>query len=228
MDLFYFGAIFNLIWNIFTILFVLYRFTSFFTYMFGFVRFCGRIASSAKYYFNRFIKRPGNGYIRLPDDHDQDQEEPLISNAFTDNPTSIWARMKSGYNTVTNYFWASPSGSEPLSVPVYIEQRETVIPLQPTDYQSTHPDINTKSKEHASVVLDNPFHHSHYKSSFNPQLNSQLSNEAVNHETPTFYSNFINAYFPKDVVYPFAVQNADTNHPFYESSDSDSSQSNVL
>lgn len=221
MDLFYFGAVFNLVWNIFTILFVLYRFTSFFTYMFGFIRFCGRIASSSTYYFNRLLKRPGNGYIRLPDDHDY--EEPLINNAFTDNPTSIWARMKSGYDTVKNYFTSNPS-----VVPVYMEGAgETVIPLQQSTYHSTHPDINTKSKEHASVVLDNPFDRRHYNSSFNPQLNSQLSNEPTAHKTQTVYSNFIN-FFPTDVVYPFAAQNADKNHPFYESSDSDSSQSNVL
>lgn len=229
MDLFYFGAVFNLIWNIFTILFVLYRFTSFFTYMFGFIRFCGRIASNAKYFFNRLLNRPGSGYIRLPDDHDQDHDEPLISNAFTDNPTSIWSRMKSGYNTVTNYIWSKPVGSsgEPLSVPVYVEQRETAIPLQRTVYQSTHPDINTKSKEHASVVLDNPFDRRHYNSSFHPYFNSQLSNEPTPHKTQTIYSNFIN-FFPKDVVYPFAAQNADKNHPFHESVDSDSSLSNVL
>ncbi len=214
MDLFYFGTVFNLIWNMFTILFVLYRFTSFFTYMFGFIRFCGRIASSTKYYFNRFVNRSSAGYVRLPDD--VESEEPLITNAFTDNPTSIWARMKSGYNTVTNFIWSNNSNSNVIrvsTIPVYV-QPEVSIPMNSRIRPQTHPDINTKSKEYASVTLDNPF------DSYNPQLNS--TSQVLNDNTPTFYSNFINDHI-KNVVLPFANAGPIQTQPFHESSDSNSS-----
>ncbi len=43
MDLYLFNTIINMIWYMFTILFLLYKFTSFFSYMYNFVRFCGKI-----------------------------------------------------------------------------------------------------------------------------------------------------------------------------------------
>ena len=42
-DLYLFNTIVNTIWYIFTILFVLYRFTSLFSYMYNFSRFCGKL-----------------------------------------------------------------------------------------------------------------------------------------------------------------------------------------
>ena len=212
MDLFLFSTLFSLIWNIFTVLFVLYRFTSFFTYMFGFIRFCGRIAINTKYYFNRLFYH--SGYIRLPDHHETEDDaysEPLIANNL-DNQTSIWSRMKSGYNAVTNYFWSNSSSTNVSITSVDIPAPSVAIPMVESTYKtpvfkpSIHPDINRPSTDHlqpqSSTQLD---------SEYDPKINS------VNRETPTFYSNFINTY--KDVVFPFAVQ----NHPFHQSLDSDSS-----
>lgn len=213
MDLFLFSTLFNLVWNVFTILFVLYRFTSFFTYMFGFLRFCGRIAFNTKYYFNRLLNRSGYSRIRLPDDHENEDNVPLIQNTLN-NPTSIWSRLKSGANAVTNYFWSSsPSSNTSYETDPSTLYKAVDIPLvestyRPTFQTSFHPDINTPSKEGVSVQLNSQ---TQIDSAFDPKINS------VDRHAPTFYSNFVNSY--KEVVYPFAVQ----NHPFHDDEESDSS-----
>jgi hypothetical protein len=206
MDLFLFSTLFSLIWNIFTVLFVLYRFTSFFTYMFGFIRFCGRIAINTKYYFNRLFYR-NSQYIRLPDDHENEEDaysEPLITNNL-DNQTSIWSRMKSATNAVTNYFWPSSTVPEPVAIPMHQSTLK-----RPSFKTSVHPDIN-----------NGPSKQQMYPSS-STQLDSHAlydpNTSSVDRHTPTFYSNFINTY--KDVVFPFAIQ----NQPFHQSEDSNSSQ----
>ena len=50
-DLYLFNTIVNTIWYIFTILFVLYRFTSFFSYIYNFSRFCGKIFTGIHYIY---------------------------------------------------------------------------------------------------------------------------------------------------------------------------------
>ena len=182
--------------------------------MFGFLRFCGRIAINTKYYFNRLLNKSGYSRIRLPDDHENEDNVPLIQNTLN-NPTSIWSRFKSGANAVTNYFWSSSSSSStPCEDDPSTRYKAVDIPLVKSTYNrpnfqtSFHPDINTPSKEGVSVQLNSQ---TQIDSAFDPNINS------VDRHAPTFYSNFVNAY--KDVVYPFAAQ----NHPFHDDEESDSS-----
>ena len=51
-DLYLFNTIINTIWYIFTILFVLYRFTSLFSYIYNFSRFCGKLFTGVRYIYN--------------------------------------------------------------------------------------------------------------------------------------------------------------------------------
>lgn len=44
-----FNTIMNTVWYIFTILFILYRFTTFFSHAYNFLRFCGKLISGGKY-----------------------------------------------------------------------------------------------------------------------------------------------------------------------------------
>lgn len=70
-DLYLFNTIINTIWYIFTILFVLYKFTSFFSYMYNFVKFCGKIFTWIKYFYDQIIiylqKKKGYKYTLLND-----------------------------------------------------------------------------------------------------------------------------------------------------------------
>lgn len=51
MDLLLFNTILNMCWYIFTLLFFLYRFTSFFTHFYGFFKFCKKLYNGIHYSF---------------------------------------------------------------------------------------------------------------------------------------------------------------------------------
>jgi hypothetical protein len=56
-DLYLFNTIINALWYLFTVLFVLYKYTKFFTYIYNFVRFCGKLVTGASYVYS-FINPP--------------------------------------------------------------------------------------------------------------------------------------------------------------------------
>ena len=78
-DLYLFNTIINTIWYIFTILFVLYKFTSFFSYMYNFIKFCGKVFTWIKYLYNQIIiylqKKRGYKYTLLNDLESQQTQQ---------------------------------------------------------------------------------------------------------------------------------------------------------
>lgn len=82
-DLYLFNTIINSIWYLFTILFVLYKFTSFFSYMYNFVKFCGKIFIWIKYLYNEIIvylnKKKGYKYTLL---HDLESQTTQTNQTF--------------------------------------------------------------------------------------------------------------------------------------------------
>ena len=71
MDLYLFNTVINTIWYIFTILFVLYKFTSFFSYIYNFIKFCGKLFTWIKYIYDQIViylqKKRGYKYTLLND-----------------------------------------------------------------------------------------------------------------------------------------------------------------
>jgi hypothetical protein len=69
MDLYLFNTVINTIWYIFTILFVLYKFTSFFSYIYNFIKFCGKVFTWIKYIYDQIViylqKKRGYKYTLL-------------------------------------------------------------------------------------------------------------------------------------------------------------------
>lgn len=55
MDLYLFNTVINTLWYLFTILFVLYKFTSFFSYVYNFVRFLGKLWSGINWCKNHMV-----------------------------------------------------------------------------------------------------------------------------------------------------------------------------
>ena len=51
-DLYLFNTIINVLWYLFTVLFVLYRYTKFFSYIYNFVKFCGKLVTGASYVYS--------------------------------------------------------------------------------------------------------------------------------------------------------------------------------
>lgn len=91
-DLYLFNTIINTIWYIFTILFVLYKFTSFFSYMYNFVKFCGKIFTWIKYLYDQIIiylqKKKGYKYTLLNDL--ESQNRPQHKTYFQKIKDNIW------------------------------------------------------------------------------------------------------------------------------------------
>lgn len=72
-DLYLFNTIINTLWYLFTILFVLYKYTAFFSYIYNFVKFCGKLFLGVSYIYkyiynfrsNRFdIESQNNNVIQ--------------------------------------------------------------------------------------------------------------------------------------------------------------------
>jgi hypothetical protein len=98
-DLYLFNTIINTIWYIFTILFVLYKFTSFFSYMFNFVKFCGKIFTWIKYLYDQIIiylqKKKGYKYTLLNDLESQTtQQNQTYFQKIKDNIWKQYIKLK--------------------------------------------------------------------------------------------------------------------------------------
>ena len=68
MNLYLFNTIINCVWYVFTILFVLYRFTTFFSYIYNFTKFCSKAWTCVYWGYERacnFIKSRGRPFDRL-------------------------------------------------------------------------------------------------------------------------------------------------------------------
>lgn len=83
MDLYVFNTVINSIWYLFTILFVLYKFTSFFSYAYNFFKFCTKLWSFLKWAKDQITvylrKRKGYTYL-------SSQTHPL-SSVVTQSPS---------------------------------------------------------------------------------------------------------------------------------------------
>jgi len=83
MDIYFLTMILNWVWYIFSILFVLYRFTSFFSYVYGFLKFVGKLFEGLI-----FVKNQSYNYINptfnnnINDDNDDDLLEQGNKTAF--------------------------------------------------------------------------------------------------------------------------------------------------
>lgn len=97
MELTLFTNILNILWYIFTVLFLLYKFTSFFTYMYNFVKFCGRLFKGIFYLKDQvklyFIKRNSYSISEV------DLEAGLQPN--TERP-NVLSKIKHTFNILCN------------------------------------------------------------------------------------------------------------------------------
>jgi hypothetical protein len=108
MDIYFIQSVLNIAWYIFSVLFVLYRFTSFFTYVFGFIKFLGRMLQGLAYIKDQviiFFERRQGQYINRPQTNSND---------------SFFTRCKKGFYYIFGY----------TSIPN--EPPESVLPLYDT------------------------------------------------------------------------------------------------
>lgn len=103
IDLYLVNTIINAIWYIFTILFLLYRFTSFFSYIYNFVRFCGKIVSGGIYvcdYIYGSITTPRYQYSDIESQSGLLEIQP---------PPTVYQRTKRYINKTYNKFFGKSS-----------------------------------------------------------------------------------------------------------------------
>jgi hypothetical protein len=108
MDLYLFNTIINTIWYLFTILFVLYRFTSFFSYIYNFSKFCYKLWNGIVYLIeqvNTYLKKR-RGYIYLDDnEHDVDLLLPDQNQRHKSIMQHIKESFSNTYNSIYNRFF---------------------------------------------------------------------------------------------------------------------------
>lgn len=119
IDIVYFINIFNLVLNtistIFTLLFILYRFTSLFSYMLGFIKFCGRIINGIFYVKNNiYYYTSGYSYKSVNEENENDNKQNK----------SIFGSIGSYVSKA--YYYVFPKKKEYNVLPVY-EIRESYI-----------------------------------------------------------------------------------------------------
>lgn len=98
MDLYLINTIMNGFWYLFTILFVLYRFTTFFTYLYNFIRFCSKLLNGISYFFNTVVLSYFNkkrGYVKINDE--EDIEEQRLLNVDDDPPEKTLYTLTKDY-----------------------------------------------------------------------------------------------------------------------------------
>lgn len=149
IDLYLFNTIVNTIWYIFTILFVLYRFTSFFSYIYNFVRFCGKLFVGVNYVYNEikmYIRRR-SGYINLNSADIEAQTEILLPDQNIRHKT-IFETFKETVAKKYNYYYYMIFGkqSEPTST-------NTIIPLVETTTTS-HNNLHSYTRNSEQDLFD--------------------------------------------------------------------------
>jgi len=89
IDLLLLNTVLNIVWYAFTSLFLLYKFTSFFSYMYNFAKFSGKVLSGGAYICSRLYMR-----IRYPS-----TTEPLLNES---SRNSIFSKVKSFFGFKNN------------------------------------------------------------------------------------------------------------------------------
>ena len=151
VDIFLIGTVINTIWTVLSMLFVLYRFTSFFSMIYNFIKFLGKMGKGIVYIKNKIqlyvMKR--NGYSVFNNEHD-----------LPTRPKTFFESIKSKYN---DWFGTTPTTH--------------ILPLHTTTYtssnnlfQSTNDELNFMQSNYYSS--DFPTFHTKNVSDFLYHTNS--------------------------------------------------------
>ena len=107
IDLYLFNTIVNTIWYIFTILFVLYRFTSFFSYIYNFVRFCGKLFNGIYFVYDqiRIYIRKRRGYVYLSSDDIEAQNHDILLPDQNSKHKTLLQKCKDYFTKRYDYYY---------------------------------------------------------------------------------------------------------------------------
>ena len=163
IDLYLLSIIINSIWYLFTILFVLYRFTSFFSYIYNFARFCGKIFVGIKYVGEQVLYRFTNNPLYT----DIEAQTSFIEQQ---QPETIYQMCK---NKLQSYYY-SIFGKPNVNSPYYRTRSRSVF--TETTYHNPF-----TSSEFTSKQMENEM--------FNNHFNELCANESVLDTQDVIYNN---------------------------------------
>ena len=163
IDLYLLSIIINSIWYLFTILFVLYRFTSFFSYIYNFARFCGKIFVGIKYLGDQIVYR----FTNNPLHNDIEAQTSFIQK---EQPETIYQMCK---NKLQSYYY-SIFGKPNINSPYYRSRSRNVFTETTYHNPFTSSEFTTKQMENEM---------------FNNHFNELCANESVLDTQDVIYNN---------------------------------------
>ena len=178
MDIYLFSAITNIVWYCFTVLFLLYKFTSFFSYIYNFIVFSGRLFNGVKWLgdkvYNFIMYRRGySNKIRL------DESTSLLVSDDDNNDNDNYNHQK--FNDNSNNNQHNPMFLEKLKNKIWNKkpyvQKEQLYELHISNFNSV-PDFKTEhhknSKKKVSFnensFMDTSLHGIQYENAIPPGI----------------------------------------------------------
>jgi len=210
-NLYLINTVINIISTSFTLLFVLYRFTSLFSYFIGFIKFCGKLYHGLFYLKDRLFTSENNTetlqYSVNNDENTSPQEDSDIF-SFEEN-NSFFSRMKSKI-----YKWVFPKKKEYTILPTYeirtsyIEQgnpqqiENEIITNQIRDLIYYDNESDSKSDTNESIpLLWVTNSNDDISNGFNNNNNNNSSNNYSNNSSSSSSSNYLNGCNMFDPLY---------------------------
>lgn len=222
IDLYLFNTIANTIWYIFTILFVLYKFTSFFSYTYNFIKFCGKLFTWIKYLYDQIVL-----YIKKRQGYTLLQTDDLEYQPITPNQ-SIYQKIKQYFHSNFNHYYKRFFKRTHNST----SAQHTDIPLTETISTSVQTNIKNESyynksseQEYFDKKMDDLCNNSSIM--FDSKLNDDHNNHNMFHsvnlnDTHLYYD--INYSIKSDINFkPNLTSNLIKNNLNYSNSDVESS-----
>lgn len=200
MDIFLLSAIFGIIWNIFSVLFVLYKYTSLFTQVYKFTKFCCQIFSYTKSFYKKLTVyvNTKQGYFKLNPNDSNSYMYPKSSNSV-----GIIQKIKYKFKNFINSFRNINSEQElliplmPISFPTSnydattthpSNYNATVVTTPPNNYSATV--VTTPSSNYETKVDTSPYDTLFHSITFEPNYRNNL-NISYQEQSLDVFSSFI-------------------------------------
>lgn len=183
MDLVVLNTIINIIWYIFSIIFVLYKFTTFFSYVYNILRFCGKLFTCIIYIKDKIVKKR-EIYTEIEcESLETFQKKPFLKRAkeyiysfFTKKEKKII------YTTLPD----TPLQSDSSIIYNQIQDlclndiSSNILDMQYTNMEESKINTIVTSENHNSKHIPNPL--TNYEEYINPYLYNNYGS-IINHET---------------------------------------------
>lgn len=239
MDITVLSAIINIAWYIGTSLFLLYKFTSLFSYAINFSKFCWRLLTSVRYLSNLLFYKKNYTLVQTDDDNNFEQEISHNENI------SFFSKIKNGikkvyhktYHYIFNKHHPNSVRSQPISTPLTTyETTDSSMYINNSD-KSYNP-YNSENSYNSPSSLEN---HYFYKqmdnldnSEYTPQISNNMNYTQRNHIYQSYYYNnntlgrsYLNKSYTNQSLYYPEYNNNNSNNNIDSNSNSNVYSSDI-